>query len=125
MKGSVCSELMLHLVVGDCARAHPTPPPSHSLTYLLKLTHTLAHTHSLIHALAPSHARTHTSHNAGKVAVTVAESGGATYHVDATVTGMAWKAFLTPAPAGGSFIITATDGTNTANISDVTFGDVW
>ena len=62
---------------------------------------------------------------AGTVTVTVAQDGGATYKVDATVTDMGWKAFLTPAPAGGSFTITATDGTNTANISDVTFGDVW
>merc|ERR1712190_454296 len=36
-----------------------------------------------------------------------------------------WKALLKPAPAGGSYTIKVSDGTDSATITDVTFGDVW
>ena len=71
-----------------------------------------------------------------KIVVTVTSSGGAAYTADAVVTAAAgaasgnstWKAFLKPTAAGGNYTISAKCGTGctgAAQISDVTFGDVW
>jgi hypothetical protein len=66
----------------------------------------------------------------GPVEVAVSGGSGAAYKVHATVTklvggGYKWKAFLRPTKAGGDFTITARNGALTAQISHVTFGDVW
>jgi len=60
-----------------------------------------------------------------KITVSVSASGAAAYTVPAIITGVVWKALLKPTQAGGSYTIKVSDGTSSASISDVTFGDVW
>eukprot|EP00040_Diaphanoeca_grandis_P010748 m.55060 g.55060 ORF g.55060 m.55060 type:complete len:657 (+) comp22015_c0_seq2:53-2023(+) len=57
----------------------------------------------------------------------MAVGGGASYNITATISAdkTGWKAFLKPTSTGGNYTIIVSDGVNTANISDVTFGDVW
>jgi hypothetical protein len=119
--------------------APPPPPPFASSPCTTKLCFSWTQGSHMVLQQAPSKGAVYgtlAGATAGSaVAVTVTPTGGgddAAYTVKADVTAAAgnatWKAFLKPTPAGGNYTIKAacTSGcSGEAEISDVTFGDVW